>query len=201
MSPEDRKQRLLALINSGASFRDAGSPPLVPPPSESKAPEALPIEKVSSKPTESDPFKEPQKEPEALRVEPKVSKPERKMAPRKPVEKISENIETSKTPSNSSEAQDEPPAELPEIVQSVSLNNMGSVPFRERRKGMRSDPAWQQKTIYLKRANIDKAEEISRLMGVDFSVLVDYALGLQILTDTRTPELQKLLDRWNHDDI
>lgn len=72
--------------------------------------------------------------------------------------------------------------------------------LRERRRGMRSDPAWQQKTIYLKRVNIDRAEEIARLMGIDFSVLVDYALSLQVQDETRTPELQKWLDQRRNGD-
>lgn len=91
-------------------------------------------------------------------------------------------------------ASDEPPPERPEIL-SFPDARPSAFHIRERRKGMRSDPSWQQKTIYLKRANIDRAEEIARLMGIDFSVLVDYALALQVQAETRSVEIQKILDQ------
>lgn len=97
------------------------------------------------------------------------------------------------------EVSDEPPPERPEIL-GITSPEMGGMQLRERRRGMRSDPAWQQKTIYLKRLNIDRAEEIARLMGIDFSVLVDYALSLQVQDETRTPELQKWLDQRRNSD-
>lgn len=97
------------------------------------------------------------------------------------------------------ELPDEPPPERPEILE-PSSPGLGGIQLRERRRGMRSDPSWQQKTIYLKRVNIDRAEEIARLMGIDFSVLVDYSLSLQVQDETRTPELQKWLDQRRNSD-
>ena len=163
---DERKQRLLALVGKGEAFRDAGSPPLVPPepkvPAPAELPEFnLPIPKVQPKP------KREHRQPEAKPTLPKAQ-----------------------------DAGEEPPPERPEIFEpAVTKPLYGVMPMRERRRGMRSDPAWQQKTIYLKRSNIELAEEIARLMGIDFSVLVDYALGLQVQAETRSPEIQKVLDQ------
>lgn len=151
MSPvngKDHRQRLLSLIGSGESFRDAGSPAL-------QAPE----------------------DPQVVSPSPS----------RKAAQETSRKIQVL-------EVIEEPPPERPEIMESAT-HGLGGMQLRERRRGMRSDPAWQQKTIYLKRVTIDRAEEVARLMGIDFSVLVDYALSLQVQAETRTPELQKLLDQ------
>jgi len=158
MSPvngKDHRQRLLSLIGSGESFRDAGSPAL------QAVEDPLPIPQVVSK------------------IEPSPS--------RKAAQETSRKIQAL-------EVIEEPPPERPEIMEPAT-HGLGGMQLRERRRGMRSDPAWQQKTIYLKRVTIDRAEEVARLMGIDFSVLVDYALSLQVQAETRTPELQKLLDQ------
>lgn len=150
---KDRKQKLLALIGSGAEFRNAGSPPLHVEESQSSQPT------VMTKPLP-------------------VETPLRAREP---------------------DAATEPPPERPEILKR-STSGAGGMQLRERRRGMRSDPAWQQKTIYLKRVNINQAEEIAHLMGIDLSVLVDYALSLQVQASTRTPELQKWLDQRRNGD-
>ena len=81
--------------------------------------------------------------------------------------------------------EDEPPAEQPEaIVQSSGLG----LP-RSRRVGLRSDPQWQMKTLYLRKATIAATEQIARSMGVEFSEFVEYALALQAQPETRSAGL------------
>ena len=84
---------------------------------------------------------------------------------------------------------DEPPAEAP-----TELDPMAGLP-RRRRVGLRSDPDWTQKTLYLRRATITEAEGIARAMGVEFSELVEWALALQVRDGTRAPSLSAILDQ------
>lgn len=123
---------------------------------------------------------------------------ERKSTIRKPVEKALVTPPRKALP-RISEHHEDPPPERPEILQSCQTEL--EKPVRERRRGMRSDPAWGQKTLFLKRVTIHRAEEISRLMGVEFSALVDYALGLQVLGEIQTPELKKRMDGRNRNEI
>lgn len=81
---------------------------------------------------------------------------------------------------------EDPPAERFEIPCAT---------IRTRRPGLRSDPAWAQKTLYLKRANAAAGEEVARAMGVDFSVLVDFALALQVAPETRSDRIQGMIQQ------
>lgn len=84
--------------------------------------------------------------------------------------------------------EEEPPAERP----AAEMEVRAGLP-RGRRVGLRSDPAWQQKTFYLKRVTIEAAEVIAKSMGVEFSELVEYALAVQVKAETRTSELSAIL--------
>ena len=85
--------------------------------------------------------------------------------------------------------EDEPPAERPEVLDQAMRPGLP----RPRRVGLRSDPAWQQKTIYLKKATIQAGEGIAKSIGVEFSELVEWALTFQVNTETRSSELAAIL--------
>jgi len=84
---------------------------------------------------------------------------------------------------------DEPPPESPNALDSSS-----GLP-RRRRVGLRSDPAWMQKTVYLRRATVTEAEKVAVAMGVEFSELMEWALSLQVQDETRSPNLAAILER------
>lgn len=83
---------------------------------------------------------------------------------------------------------DEPPAEVPNHLDANS-----GLP-RRRRVGLRSDPAWVQKTLYLRRSTVAEASRAAEAMGVEFSELVEYSLGLQVQDETRSPNLTAILN-------
>jgi len=86
-------------------------------------------------------------------------------------------------------AADEPPPEAPNLLDGTS-----GLP-RRRRVGLRSDPAWMQKTVYLRRATVSEAEKVANAMGVEFSELIEWALSLQVQDETRSPGLAAILER------
>lgn len=85
--------------------------------------------------------------------------------------------------------EDEPPAERPELLDQAIRPGLP----RPRRVGLRSDPAWQQKTIYLKKASVQAGEGIAKSIGVEFSELVEWAFAFQVNAETRSSELAAIL--------
>jgi len=85
--------------------------------------------------------------------------------------------------------EDEPPAES-----FTSEQPRAGLP-RLRRVGLRSDPKWTQKTVYLRRINIAAAETIADALGIEFSELIDYALTVQVMPETRSEGLADMLSR------
>jgi hypothetical protein len=90
-------------------------------------------------------------------------------------------------------AQEEPPPESPNELTPDS----GLKPPTPRRKrvGLRSDPEWIQKTIYLRKATVSEATKVADAMGVDFSELVEWALSYQVMGETRSPDLAAILEQ------
>ena len=91
-------------------------------------------------------------------------------------------------PKEDSQAE-EPPPEAPSILDSNS-----GLP-RRRRVGLRSDPDWMQKTVYLRKATAAEGAKVAQAMGVEFSELVEWALNLQVQGETRSPNLAAILER------
>lgn len=164
------KEQLMGLIGAGGQHREdqkkaAMAPAPEPPPAPVAAERPAPKPaKASAAPAS---VQAPSPEPE-----------------RRPPAKA-----TQSQPAGSGEGEEEPPAERPERFDETPKLGLP----RARRVGLRSDPAWQMKTLYLRKATIAATEEIARSMGVEFSEFVEYALALQAQPETRSASLAALL--------
>ncbi len=91
----------------------------------------------------------------------------------------------------------EPPAEMPafdlEMMSELDRESLG-LP-RIRRVGLRSDRAWTQKTMYLRHTTVKAAVALAKTLGLEFSELVDFSLGIQVQTETMDPKLAELFER------
>lgn len=171
------KEQLLSLVQGGAQHREEQKAK-DPIPSPAPTPEAAP-EKASEKAA-----------PPAPKVAASsVPAPAPSPALEPPVKSRVEAKAPVKRAGQGGDGEEEPPAEIPEA--NVQAPGLG-LP-RSRRVGLRSDPLWQMKTLYLKKATIAATEQIARSMGVEFSEFVEYALALQAQPETRSARLAALM--------